>query len=136
MTQYLTGADLASYLGRTEDGAIDNVVTRTNALVDEEWANPVFPVPQWVTNIAWDVAIRAGRNTEGVTSTTKSWDDITVTKRFEAGEPDGVYLTDDERLRLNSATSTGDTLPPTVAPKSIRMSIPGWSCPPPGFPPC
>jgi hypothetical protein len=127
MTAYLADTDLATYFDREVNGAITNIVARTNALVDEEWANPVFPVPQWVTNIAWDVAIRAGRNTEGVTSSTESWDDITVTKRWEAGEADGVYLTDEERARLNSATSTGDTLPPAVAPKSIRMSIPGWS---------
>ena len=130
MSDYVTGADLASFLERDQSNALDNVAERTNALIDEEWASPVSPVPQWVVNIAWDVALRAGRNPEGVTSKTDSWDDVTQTKRFESGQQDGVYLTESEQLRLNSATSTGDSLPSPVAPKSIRMSIPGWSSPP------
>lgn len=130
MSDYVTGSDLASFLERDQSSALDNIAERTNALIDEEWASPVSPVPQWVVNIAWDVALRAGRNPEGVTSKTDSWDDVTQTKRFESGQQDGVYLTESEQLRLNSATSTGDSLPAPVAPKSIRMSIPGWSTPP------
>lgn len=132
MSNFLTAADLASFLERDQSPALDNIVTRTNDLVDEEWAAPRSPIPQWVVNIAWNVALRASRNVDGVTSVTKAWDDVTVTKRFEStgdDEQTGVYLTDAERKRLNSATDTGDTLPTTVAPKSIRMSIPGWSRP-------
>jgi hypothetical protein len=129
MSEYLTGQALASFLERDTSSALDNIADRTNALIDEEWANPVTPIPQWVVNIAWNVALRASRNIEGVTSATKSWDDITVTKRWEAGEPDGVYLTDDERLRLNSDGDDGAT-PATTPAKSIRMVIPGWSRPP------
>lgn len=130
MTDYVTGTDLASFFERDTSATLDNIAERTNALIDEEWAAPTSPVPQWVVNIAWNVAIRAGRNPEGVTSKTDSFDDITQTMRFEAGEADGVYLTESEQLRLNSATTTGDTLPTPVAPRSIRMSIPGWSQPP------
>jgi hypothetical protein len=45
MTDFLTGADLASYLEEPLDGAIANIVSRTNALVTQEWANPTDPVP-------------------------------------------------------------------------------------------
>lgn len=129
MTEFLTGTDLASFLGVDETNAIDSIVDRTNALVLEEWASPVFPIPQWVTNIAWDVAVRAGSNPGGKTSTTRAWDDITVTDRWEAGAPTGVALTPEEALRLNSATTSGDTLPTPVAPKSIQMVVPGWTRP-------
>lgn len=132
MTEYLTGADLASFLERDESAAIDNIVTRTNALVDEEWATPRFPVPQWVVNIAWDVAVRAGANPTGLTSTTKAWDDISRTDRFEAGTGFGVYLTDDEKTKLHDDAPTAVA----VGVKSIRMSIPGWSRPLGGRPWC
>jgi hypothetical protein len=72
MTDFLTGADLASYLDEPLDGAIDNIVTRTNALVTQEWANPTTIVPEWVKNIAWDVAIRAAANPKGVTTPARS----------------------------------------------------------------
>lgn len=135
MTDYVTGADLASYLERDSSPALDNIAARTNALVEEEWANPVTPVPQWVVNLAWDVAVRAGRNPMGVTSTTRSFDDVTRTDRWEAGQGFGVFLTEDERAKLNRDTGEDGSTTPTIAPKSIRMTVPGWSRPS-GWPPC
>lgn len=127
MTTFLTGDDLASYFGAPLDGAIDNIVRRTNALVGQEWANPTDPAPEWVKNIAWDVAIRAGANPKGVTSQTRSWDDMTKTERWEAGNT-GVKLTDDEKSLLNNAGGAIGQI--TRAPaRSIRMTIPGWSTP-------
>lgn len=126
MTVFLTGADLASYLERDETDALDNIAARANALVDEAWANPIDPAPEWVKNIAWNVALRAGANPTGVTSTTRSWDDVTRTDRFESGQRQGIYLTDDEATELR-----GDTADPTqpVGVGSIRMKVPGWSRP-------
>lgn len=126
MTDFLTGAELAAYLERDESAAIDNIVSRTNALVTEEWSNPVDPAPEWVKNIAWDVAIRAAGNpTPGKTSTTRSWDDVTVTDRWESGQRGGVYLTDEEKALL-----LGDGAEATaVAAASIAMKVPGWSRP-------
>lgn len=126
MTNFITGADLASYLDEPLDGAINNIVQRTNALVTQEWANPTTPIPEWVVNIAWDVAIRAGVNRKGVTSQTRSWDDVTKTERWEAGAT-GVRLTDDEKaLLIGSADTTGQPRSPA---RSIRMTVPGWSTP-------
>lgn len=134
MTDYVTGADLASYLERDQSAALDNIASRTNLLIDEEWVNPRTPVPQWIVNLAWDVAIRAGANPRGHTSETKSFDDITRTERFDPNKPTGVYLTDDEKAKLNGDTGETNAVPPT-GPKSIRMVVPGWSCRT-GYPPC
>jgi hypothetical protein len=127
MTEFLTGADLASYLGVEETSAIDRIVTLTSNLVDEEWVNPTDPVPAWVTNIAWAVAIRAGANTKGVTSRTRSWDDVTVTDRWDAATV-GVELTADQKAKLNSANTDNAA----VAPGSISMRIPRWDRAPGG----
>lgn len=127
MTDFLTAADLAAYFDREVSGALTNIVTRTNSLVTEEWANPVDPVPEWVTNIAWNVAIRAGDNpSPGKTSTTRSWDDVSITDRWEAGRSGGVFLTDEESRLLH-----GDTADPTqpVGVGSIQLKVPGWSRP-------
>lgn len=135
MTTFLTGDDLASYLEEPLDGAIQNIADRVNALVTEKWANPATPVPEWVKNIAWNVAIRAGANRKGVTSQTRSWDDVTKTDRWEAGTF-GVELTDDETLKLSGLP---DGTGASVGVKSIRMTVPGWDRPP-GYtgwiPPC
>lgn len=127
MTNFLTGDDLASYLEQPLDGAIANIVQRTNALVSQEWANPTDPAPEWVKNIAWDVAIRAGVNPKGVTSQTRSWDDMSKTERWEAGDK-GVRLTDEERTLLNGAGGAVGQATRSPA-RSIRMTIPGWSTP-------
>lgn len=129
MTTFLTGTELASYLERDESPQLTNIAQRTNALIDQEWADPVDPAPEWVKNIAWDVAIRAGANPTGATSTTKAWDDISRTDRFEAGQRNGVYLTDDEKALLHGPTGVSQT----VAAGSIKMQVPGWSRPE-GFP--
>jgi hypothetical protein len=73
MAQFLSGAELASYLGVAVSPTIDNIAARSNALVAEEWTANVTPTaPEWVKNIAWDVATRAGANPKGLTSQTLS----------------------------------------------------------------
>jgi hypothetical protein len=126
MAQFLSGAELASYLGRPVSGTLDNIADRANALVTEEWtANVVSPPPEWVKNIAWDVAVRAGANPKGLTSETRSWDDATRTERWEAAGRIGVYLTDDELDRLQGRPTGADGASVVIA-KSIRMRVPGW----------
>ena len=126
MTDFLTAAELAAYFERDVDGALTSIVSRTNSLVTQEWASPVDPAPEWVKNIAWNVAIRAGANPTGFTSTTRSWDDVTRTDRFESGQAQGVYLTDEEQALLHG--DADDSAQP-IAAGSIRMKIPGWSRP-------
>jgi hypothetical protein len=46
MTDFLTGDDLASYLGVELTGAIDKIVELTNNLVTEEWVNPTTRRPR------------------------------------------------------------------------------------------
>lgn len=126
MAQFLNGAELATYLGVAQTPTLDNIVARANDLVTEEWtANISDPPQQWVRNIAWNVAVRAGANPKGLTSQTRSWDDVTRTERWESAAKVGVYLTDDELATLQGvSTSTAGTASPA---KSIRMSVPGWS---------
>lgn len=127
MSTYLTAAALADYLGVDEDAALRQIVQLTGDLIDEELAGgPASPTPAWVIAIAWNVAIRAGSNPKGVTSQTRSWDDITKTERWEAQHgSSGVYLTADERARLNGVIGDGD--PAYVPARSIRMNVPGWN---------
>jgi hypothetical protein len=113
MTDFLTGDDLASYLGVELTGAIDKIAELTNNLVTEEW----------VKNIAYAVAVRAGANPKGLTSSTRSWDDVSRTERWETGASTGVELTADEKTRLNAST-TGI---PRSAARSIRLRISDWN---------
>lgn len=125
MTDFLTRSELASYLGEPESPALDSITTRTNALVTEEWINPVDPPPQWVVNIAWNVATRAGANRKNVTSTTRAWDDVTRTDRWEAGKAMGVVLEPDELAQLqgNPLGASGGQATKT---ESIGLRIPSW----------
>jgi hypothetical protein len=135
-TDFPTGASLAAFLDEDETATYDNIAERAVATVMEKWANPRDPAPQWVINIAWDVAVRGGSNPKQVTSRTDQWDDITETERFDPSGPKGIYLTDEEEQKL-----LADSLTPTAPPigvQSIRMSVPGISRPPwwPGWPGC
>lgn len=120
MTVYLTGSELASYLDKPESNALTRIANLVNGLIDDEWANPVDPVPARVLTVAWNVATRAGANPKGLSSFTKSWDDITNTERWEQASAAGVFLTDDELAKLNGAVVV------TRRVKSVRMMIPGW----------
>lgn len=120
MTEFLTAADLASYLGVPESATLERIVTMTNALITDEWLNPTDPIPASVTSLAWTVAIRAGANPKGLTSWTRSWDDISRTERMEGSRLAGVYLTDDELAALNGGSAT------IRKAKSIQMRVPGW----------
>lgn len=122
-TSYLTAADLAAYLGVDESAALAQIVILTGNLVDEALVGgPTEPPAAWVTAIAWNVAIRAGSNPKGVTSTTRSWDDLTKTDRWSAAEV-GVYLTDAESAALAAVGLHTAVLPV----RSIRMNVPGWT---------
>lgn len=126
MAQFLSGAELASYLGVAQSATIDSIADRSNRLVTEEWtASVTDPPKEWVRNIAWNVAVRAGGNPKGLTSQTRSWDDVTRTERWESAARVGVYLTDDELALLQGAGASGTGA--TSPARSIRLSIPGWT---------
>lgn len=120
MTTYVTSADLASALDQDDSAHLQRIVQMTNSLIDEEWVDPVNPIPARVTNIAWQVAYRAGVNPKGLSSWTRSWDDISKTERMEASQRAGVYLTDEELAALNGITRT------VRRAGSIRLRVPGW----------
>jgi hypothetical protein len=54
---------------------------------------------------------------------TRSWDDVSRTERWETGASTGVELTADEKTRLNAST-TGI---PRSAARSIRLRISDWN---------
>lgn len=118
---YVIAGELASFLQVPESATITKIADLTNMLINEEWADPETPTPARVLGIAWAVAVRAGANPKGLSSWTRSWDDLSRTERMEAGREFGVYLTDDEKARLNPATSSS---PRRV--KSIQVRVPGW----------
>lgn len=119
-TEYVTADELAVALGTTATAALTALAERTNELVDEKWADPVVPVPASVKIIAYNAAMRVASNPKGLTSWTRSWDDITRTERIEGARRLGLYLSDEELAELNG------TSPTTRVVKSIRMVVPRW----------
>jgi hypothetical protein len=107
----LTEGTLSAYLD--DDAVLDSrraveIVRLTNGLIDEEWANPVEPVPVRVELLALEVAARAWRMVPGhgpVESITRSFDDASRTERYAVTVPDEsghqVYLTDAELALLH-----------------------------------
>lgn len=120
MTEYVSASELASFLQVPESPTLTQVAKLTNALIDDEWGNPVAPIPARVTSLAHNVAVRAAANPRGLSSWTRSWDDITRTERMELGQRVGVYLTDDELAELNG------NVPEVRQVKSIQVRVPGW----------
>lgn len=118
---YVNADLLASYLSTAKTDAIQQIADRTNALIDDEWTTKPegdAPAPARVVNIAYNVATRAAANPKGLTSWTRSWDDITRTERVEGARKMGIYLTDEERLELNGS-------PVQVRrARSIRLGVP------------
>lgn len=117
---FVTAPSLSAYIGSPETEQIQQIADLVNDLIFDEWLEPVEPVPARVRAIALNVAIRAAANPKGLTSWTRSWDDITRTERVEGARRMGIYLTDDELAELNGAQTTSRVV------KSVRMSIPRW----------
>lgn len=117
---YVSAPGLAGYIGSEENEQIRQIVQLTNQLIDDEWVEKTTPVPARVRVIAQNVAVRAAANPKGLTSWTRSWDDITRTERVEGARRMGIYLTDEERDELNGVTATAKVV------RSIRMAIPRW----------
>lgn len=118
-TEYVTADELATHLGTAVTDALAALASRTNELIDEKWANPTIPVPASVKIIAFNAAMRVASNPKGLTSWTRSWDDITRTERIEGARRLGLYLSDEELAELN-----GTPIRARVA-RSIRLSVPG-----------
>ena len=107
MSFIITDAELASYLGVEVTPQVTSFATLAGDLVEEAWAEPVSPAPVWVRTLALTVAARAIANPKGLTSWTRSFDDVSRTERMEGGsEQFGLYLTDAERAQL-AGVSTG-----------------------------
>lgn len=99
----VTAEQLAAYPGSgsatVEDAGY--YVDLVNGLVTEAWANPVDPIPYWVTAIALEAGARVLRNPDGVTSFTITADDGSETRRYaDTAARLGVYLTDSDLARL------------------------------------
>jgi hypothetical protein len=104
----IDAAALAAWLrdsSLADDASLGQIVTFTNALFDEEWANPTDPVPVKVTLLALSVAARAWAfdpSRANVESVSRSLDDASRTERYRTSDGHGgVYLTSDEVALLN-----------------------------------
>lgn len=108
----ISAADLASYLrdsSLASNASLQQIVTWTNALVTEEWATPVTPVPTKITLLALNVAARAWVNDPSranVESVSRSLDDASRTERYRstANQAGAVYLTEAEQAILAGRT--------------------------------
>lgn len=125
---YVTAADIATHLGIEVTDALTKLAQLTNELVDEAWIDkpdpmPVDPadLPVRVRIVAFNAAVRVAANPKGLTSWTRSWDDITRTERVEGARRLGLYLSDDELATLNGTAARARVV------KSIRMRVPGIS---------
>lgn len=104
---FITGAELASYLRVEQDDAIDLYTDLANGLISDflglSEGETLDPVPTATRTIAFEVAGRAYRNPDGLTS--EAIDDYKYS-RPAATRNAGVYLTDDEKDELRGATGT------------------------------
>lgn len=114
----IDSSDLASYRGANTD----IILELANELV-LDIIGDLTPLPARVRAITLEVAARATRNPDGVTSQTSSIDDWTRTKRWEAAAQAGVYVSDAERVELLSFLSTT----PIQPRGSIKLHVPGYS---------
>lgn len=116
--QYVTDEQLAVALGADVTPGLTQIADRTNELIEEKWLSPTEPAPASVKIIAFNAAMRVASNPKGLTSWTRSWDDITRTERIEGARRLGLYLTDEELAELNG------TSPRARVARSIRLSVP------------
>lgn len=113
--------ELASYLGEEITASLTFIAELTNDVIEEEWQSPVEPVPNRIRALALTVAARAGSNPKGLTSWTRSWDDVSRTERVESARQLGVYLTDDEKASLNATE-----VEPVSPIGTIHTPVRGW----------
>lgn len=111
--------ELTDLLPAATDQQLKYAARRASSLVAGNWASPIDPAPQWVKDIAIDVAARYLANPRGVTSVTRSLDDASRTERYEGGgtRAGKFYLDDDEFAKLNPKVRT--------RVGSTRLHVPG-----------
>lgn len=119
-----TAAELASWLRDASletDPSLVQIVGLVNDLIDEEWADPVDPVPVRIKLLALGVAARAwtrNPSTTHVESETRTLDDASRTVRYRTSTSnDSVFLTDAELAILNGEPVN----------RSLRLTIYGES---------
>ena len=107
----ITAADLASYLrddSLAANTSLQKIVTWTNALVTEEWATPVTPIPTKITLLALNVAARAWVNDPSkanIESESRALDDAQRSVKYRLGANGGtVYLNEAELAILAGRT--------------------------------
>ena len=127
MADIITAEELASYLGMDVTPAIILIATKTNELVNEAWLVEEDPAPARVWSVAINVAARAVSNPKGLTSKTRSWDDISVTERVEGGDRRiGLFLTDDEYLELNGDPEVPSGVGTIATPTRAQVCPETW----------
>lgn len=113
--------DLEAVPGITgTDATLTYVARRASTAVASKWCHPIDPAPDWVKDIAIDVAVRYLNNPKGITSVTRSVDDASRTERFEnTGQrmTRGFELTDEEIAALCPVRRN--------RVGSIRLRVPG-----------
>jgi hypothetical protein len=121
MIAFITAEELASLLETTVTAGLTLIVDLVNETVEEAWQNPTEQIPARVKAVALTVGARAAANPKGLTSWTRSWDDVSRTERMEGGSRRlGVYLTDDELAELNGAPDK----PTNVGSIRLRIATP------------
>lgn len=120
MADIISGTDLAEQPGVQGHTAaqLNNVATRVNNLVADDWANPNAPAPPWVVEIALNAATRYLANPKGLESWSRSVDDASRTERVRTTGRSGLYLDDADLRRLRGVAA--------ARPRSTRLRVPGY----------
>lgn len=88
MTALIDGTDLANVPGISGTSEqLAYAARRASDAVMAAWCNPIVDPPQWVKDIAIDVAADYMANPNGATSTSRSIDDASRTISFKAQRP-------------------------------------------------
>lgn len=104
-SQLIGGSDLTDVPGvNGTDAQLEYAARRASDAVMSGWCNPIDPPPQWVRDIAVDMAADYLMNPTGATSTTRSVDDASRTVRWDGNlrprRTASFELTDAERQKL------------------------------------